>query len=77
MKLLGLTGWQAWLLLPGMLAVDWLARTYPLFVIRTGIGFSAESYLFWSAAISALFWTVLVSVSAYAWRRFWRWIRNP
>lgn len=69
---LGLSGWQAWLLLPGMLVMDWLARTCPLLVIRTGIGFSAESYLFWSAVVSAVFWSFLACLSALAWRRFRR-----
>ncbi|MCK8515658.1 hypothetical protein M0534_04865 [Methylonatrum kenyense] len=75
MNLAGLSWWQTLLLTPGMLVMDWLARTWPLVVIRHDFGFSVQSYLFWSAVISALFWTIVVCLAAVAWRRFWRWFR--
>lgn len=53
---MGLAPWQMFLLWPGAVAMDWLAVTWPGFVIRTGIGFGAESYMFWVGLISTVFW---------------------
>ncbi len=66
---LPLSWWQAIFLWPGMSFMDWLARNHPAVVIRHGFGFTVESYLFWSAVISALFWTVILVLMVGAWRR--------
>ena len=52
---------QAVLLWPGMAFMDWVVQTFPLFVIRTGFGFWAESYLFWSAVTASVFWLLVVA----------------
>lgn len=57
---MGLAPWQAFLLWPGAVAMDWLAVTWPGFVIRTGIGFGAESYMFWVGLLSTLFWLAVL-----------------
>lgn len=69
MKLLGLSWWQAFLLAPGMAFMDWLARTYPLIVIRYDIGFSQQSYLFWSGIVAGMFWVALILSISFLWRR--------
>ncbi len=51
--------------------MDWLARNHPAIVIRHGFGFTAESYLFWSALISALIWSLVLLLVITAWNR-WR-----
>jgi len=53
--------WLRWLLFrPGMVFMDWLARTYPDIVIQYGFGFSDQSYLFWSAVVSSVFWAGVI-----------------
>lgn len=59
---LPLTWWQYLLLWPGGTFMDWLARTWPEVVIRYDFGFTMESYVFWSAVLSLLFWFVVLLV---------------
>ncbi|MCC5810671.1 MAG: hypothetical protein JJU06_09885 [Ectothiorhodospiraceae bacterium] len=65
---LPLTWWQAVFLWPGMTFMDWLARNYPLIVIRYGFGFSVESYVFWSGVISAGVWVAVLLLLMASWR---------
>jgi len=58
-----LNWWQAVFFWPGITFMDWLARTYPYVVIRYGFGFTMESYVFWSAVISVLFWMLLMGLA--------------
>lgn len=67
---MGLAPWQAFLLWPGAVVMDWLAATWPGFVIRTGIGFGAESYMFWVGVISTVFWLAVTGGLAVATRAF-------
>jgi hypothetical protein len=57
------------LLLPGLLFMDWLVRQFPFFVIRTGFAFSAESFLFWAAVVSVMFWMSLFVLGGLLIRR--------
>jgi len=65
-------GFKEALLLPGLLFMDWLVRQVPFFVIRTGFAFSAESFLFWAAVASAMFWMSLIVVVLLLIRRWTR-----
>lgn len=69
---LPLSWWQAIFLWPGMSFMDWLARNYPTVVIRHGFGFTVESYVFWSALISAAFWSMVLALVLVAWGRLRR-----
>ena len=57
------------LLLPGMLFMDWLVRQFPFFVIRTGFAFTAESFMFWAAVVSGMFWMSLLILVTLLFRR--------
>lgn len=69
--LVGLTldWWHELLFWPGMTFMDWLARTWPDAVIRYNVGFTVESYLYWSMLISVVFWSLLLIVPIIVIRR--------
>ena len=65
---LALGWWQQILLLPGITFMDWFVRQFPYFVIRTGVGFSMESYIYWVIVVSAAFWAIVLILLVLALR---------
>ena len=66
---LALSPWQRFVLWPGGVFMDWLARTWPDVVIVHGIGFTTDSYVFWVGVVSAVFWCSAFIAAGWAVRR--------
>ncbi len=72
---LPLSPWQRVLLWPGGAFMDWLARSYPDIVIVYGIGFTMDSYVFWTAILSMVFWVTVFLTLSFLVRLAWQRLR--